>query len=83
MDKEAQPSRSAPGSRRRTTRDRPRRPHPVCEGLNGDLLSLTRNPGFRCVVNLSTEPIRLPAHGTALLASEPFDGSLLPPDTAI
>ena len=27
MDEEAQPSRSAPGSPRRTTRDRPRRPH--------------------------------------------------------
>jgi alpha-glucosidase len=34
-------------------------------------------------VNLSTEPIRLPARDTALLASGPLDGGFLPPDTAI
>ncbi len=35
-----------------------------------------------CVANLSGDPVGLPPHATVLLASEPLDGGLLPPDTA-
>jgi alpha-glucosidase len=67
-----------------------RRQHPALgdgdlawDGPDGDVLSLTRDPGFRCIVNLSTKPIRLPARDTALLASGPLDDGFLPSDTAI
>jgi alpha-glucosidase len=39
--------------------------------------------GVQCVVNLSSRPIRLPAHAELLLASGPLDGDLLPPDCAV
>ena len=40
------------------------------------------SPGFRCVVNLSTEPV--PLQGQVLLASGPLhDDGRLPPDTAV
>jgi alpha-glucosidase len=38
---------------------------------------------IQCVVNLSAQPARLPAHAELLLASWPLDGGLLPPDCAV
>jgi alpha-glucosidase len=38
---------------------------------------------LRCVANLSTAPVPLPAHAGILLASGPLDGALLPPDTTV
>ncbi|MGH3159958.1 MAG: DUF3459 domain-containing protein [Streptosporangiaceae bacterium] len=40
--------------------------------------------GIRCLVNLSAEPIALPAGADVLLASGPLgDARLLPTDTAV
>jgi alpha-glucosidase len=39
--------------------------------------------GVQCVVNLSPQPVRLPAHAELLLASGPLDGGLLPSDCAV
>ncbi len=47
------------------------------------VLSFTRQPGFRCVVNLSTRAIALPPHRDLLLGSQPLHGDRLPPDTAV
>jgi alpha-glucosidase len=44
-----------------------------------DVLAFARGPAFRCVVNLSADPVRL--DGPVLLASGPCPGGL-PPDTA-
>jgi alpha-glucosidase len=47
-------------------------------------LALARDPGFRCVVNLSGGPVPLPDGGTVALASGPLAaGGQLPPDTAV
>jgi alpha-glucosidase len=46
-------------------------------------LSFAREPGFRCVVNLSARAIALPAHREVLLASAPLDGGRLPADAAV
>jgi alpha-glucosidase len=57
-------------------------------------LVFTREPGFVCTVNTGSEPVALPAPGTPVLASGPFEldaeaargdqaGVLLPPDTAV
>jgi len=46
-----------------------------------DVLALDRGPAFRCVVNLSGEPLDVTAHGRVLVASGPCDGRLQP-DTA-
>jgi alpha-glucosidase len=46
------------------------------------VLSFTRDPGFRCVVNLGTAPIDLPA-GEVLLASEPLVDGELPVDATV
>jgi alpha-glucosidase len=41
------------------------------------VLSFSREPGFRCVVNLSARPVGLPAGERLLLASAPLvDGAL-------
>ncbi|SDN28981.1 glycoside hydrolase family 13 protein [Streptomyces wuyuanensis] len=47
------------------------------------VLSFGRSPGFRCVVNLTDDPVELPAHTEVLLASGPLDGDGLPGDTAV
>ncbi len=44
------------------------------------VLAFARGDGFACVVNLSTEPVPLPAHREVLLASGPVSQTL-PPDT--
>ncbi|MDG9718967.1 alpha-amylase family glycosyl hydrolase [Streptomyces sp. DH24] len=52
---------------------------PAREGV----LSFTREPGFRCVVNLSERPIALPAHTEVLLSSAPVRDGCLGTDTAV
>jgi alpha-glucosidase len=47
------------------------------------VLSFHRQPGLRCVVNLSSHPVDLPPHREVLLASTPLDGDRLPPDAAV
>jgi alpha-glucosidase len=46
------------------------------------VLAFAREPGFVCVVNLSTAPIELLAHTSLLLTSSPLEEALLAPDTA-
>ncbi|MDX6250754.1 MAG: alpha-glucosidase [Kribbellaceae bacterium] len=48
-----------------------------------DVLSFTRDPGFRCVVNLGAQPYDLPAESEVLLSSEPLDDGKLPGDAAV
>lgn len=47
------------------------------------VLSFTRDPGFRCVVNLGDQPADLPAGAEVLLASEPLQDGKLPVDAAV
>ena len=49
----------------------------------GGVLAFSRADGFTCVVNLAADPVPLPPHDGLVLASEPLDGSLLPPDTTV
>jgi alpha-glucosidase len=46
------------------------------------VLGFAREPGFACVVNLSDVAVALPPHESVLLASQPLDTTLLPPETA-
>jgi alpha-glucosidase len=46
------------------------------------VLSFTRRPGFRCVVNISNEPVDLPADAEVILASLPLTEGKLPVDAA-
>jgi alpha-glucosidase len=41
------------------------------------------DPALRCVANLSSAPVGLPANASVLLASGPLDDGLLPPDTTV
>jgi len=54
---------------------------------DGQVLAFARggdgDPGFACVVNLSTEAAPLPEHTGVLLASAPLATGALPPDTAV
>ncbi|NIK62368.1 glycoside hydrolase family 13 protein [Kribbella shirazensis] len=45
------------------------------------VLSFTRDPGFRCVANLTDAPVPLPTHQKVLLTSQPLTDNTLPPDT--
>ncbi|MGQ4332254.1 glycoside hydrolase family 13 protein [Streptomyces hayashii] len=47
------------------------------------VLALHREPGFTCIVNLSSEAYRLPTHATILLSSGPVEDGLLEPDQAV
>jgi alpha-glucosidase len=47
------------------------------------VLAFRRGPGLACVVNLSGEPVALPAGATVLLASGPLPGAAVPVDTAV
>jgi alpha-glucosidase len=47
------------------------------------VLSFTRDPGFRCLVNLSDQETDLPADAEVLLASEPLSGNKLPVDATV
>ena len=44
-----------------------------------DVLDFDRDDALRCVVNLSTEPVDVPA-GRVLLSSIPLEDGQLPPD---
>ncbi|NEB02583.1 glycoside hydrolase family 13 protein [Streptomyces sp. SID13726] len=46
------------------------------------VLALRREPGFVCVVNLSSEPYPLPSHTSVLLTSGPVQDGRLAPDQA-
>ncbi|GAA1005344.1 alpha-glucosidase [Acrocarpospora pleiomorpha] len=48
-----------------------------------EVLAFTRESGLTCLVNLGSEPVRLPPHETVLLASGPLEGEELPTDTAV
>jgi alpha-glucosidase len=48
-----------------------------------EVLDFARPGGFRCVVNLGPEPVRLPAAPEVLLASGPLPAGELPSDTAV
>jgi alpha-glucosidase len=50
--------------------------------MGDSVLSFAREPEFICVVNFGTAPVTLPDHQRILLASTPFDGGLLPTDSA-
>ncbi|MEE4418096.1 glycoside hydrolase family 13 protein [Streptomyces bugieae] len=67
-----------------------RRDHPALG--EGDLtwfdapagvLAYHREPGFACIVNLSSEPYELPAHEAVLLASGVVEDGRLAPDQAV
>jgi alpha-glucosidase len=47
-----------------------------------EVLDFTREPGFRCVLNFSTDEISLPVGSSVLLASAELPDGRLPPDTA-
>jgi alpha-glucosidase len=48
-----------------------------------EVLSFTREPGFRCVVNLSEHQIALPDHKEVILSSAPVHDGCLQSDTAV
>jgi alpha-glucosidase len=48
-----------------------------------NVLSFTRDPGFTCVVNFSTDPVPLPTHDEILLTSNDLVDGQLPPDTTV
>jgi alpha-glucosidase len=47
-----------------------------------NVLSFRREPGFRCIVNLSTSAVVLPGGAEVILASAPLAAGRLAPDTA-
>jgi alpha-glucosidase len=47
------------------------------------VLAFSRPDGLHCVLNISGEPVPLPAHDELLLASGALADGLLPPDTAV
>ncbi|WP_433016486.1 glycoside hydrolase family 13 protein [Kribbella sp. CA-294648] len=47
------------------------------------VLSFSRDPGFRCVVNLGDDPIDLPEYTAVLLSSEPLPDHKLPVDATV
>jgi alpha-glucosidase len=47
------------------------------------VLAFVREPGFACVVNLSTAPVPLPPHQAVLLSSVPLEADGLPTDAAV
>jgi len=53
------------------------------EPAASEVQDITREPAFRCVTNLSTRAIALPAGCQVLLAGGPLERDLLPPDTAV
>ncbi|MCH5676791.1 hypothetical protein [Streptomyces gilvus] len=46
------------------------------------MLAFRREPGFVCVVNLSTDPYQLPEHTSTLLTFGPIENARLAPDQA-
>ncbi len=54
----------------------------VWQEAGPDVLAFDRGEGFRCVVNLSSEPVPIEPHGELLLASDADAGEHLAPDAA-
>ncbi|MGC1282163.1 MAG: glycoside hydrolase family 13 protein [Streptosporangiaceae bacterium] len=52
---------------------------PSAEGV----LAFDRGASVRCVSNLSAASVGLPSHRAVILASDPLDGGMLPPDTTV
>jgi alpha-glucosidase len=50
--------------------------------LGPGVVAFRRGDDFACVLNLSAEPVALPAHDAVLLASGPLVDGAVPPDTA-
>ncbi|WP_406224142.1 DUF3459 domain-containing protein [Streptomyces canus] len=48
-----------------------------------EVLAFHRDPGFVCVLNLSTEPYQLPDDTSVLLTSGPVEDGVLAPDQAV
>jgi alpha-glucosidase len=69
--------REAIGIRRRRSHD-----GGVEVSRTGDVVSLTRADGFRCVLNMGAAPVAMPC-GTVLLASGDLPSGELPSDTAV
>ncbi|TCM46715.1 glycoside hydrolase family 13 protein [Kribbella sp. VKM Ac-2568] len=53
------------------------------EDAPAGVLSFTRDPGFRCVVNLGEQTIELPDSAEVLLSSEPLVDGKLPADASV
>lgn len=53
------------------------------EDAPAGVLSFTRDPGFRCVVNLGEQPIELLGSSEVLLSSEPLVDGKLPADASV
>lgn len=49
----------------------------------GHVLYFTREPGFGCLVNLSSDPVALPGGARVLIASGPLEDGKVPTDTAV
>jgi alpha-glucosidase len=47
-------------------------------GAHDSVLDFSRGSGVRCLINLGTTPVDLPAHDEIILSSGPVDGSRLP-----
>ena len=47
------------------------------------VLAFDRGASVRCVSNLSAASVGLPSHRAVILASDPLDGGMLPPDTTV
>jgi len=48
-----------------------------------EVLAFDRGGSVRCVSNLSAAAAGLPSHRAVILASDPLDGGMLPPDTTV
>ncbi|SDS68593.1 glycoside hydrolase family 13 protein [Actinopolymorpha singaporensis] len=55
----------------------------VWRDSDADVLAFDRGSSFRCVVNLGSEPVELPADAEVLLASAPLPDGKLPTDTSV
>lgn len=53
----------------------------VWDETDDDVLSFTREPGFRCVVNFGSQPVAV--EGEVIVASIPLEDGLLPSDAAL
>jgi alpha-glucosidase len=53
------------------------------DASNTDVLSFHRGDAFRCLTNLSSEPVDLPPQRCVLLASASIDSGRLPSDTSV
>ncbi|MET1006647.1 MAG: alpha-amylase family glycosyl hydrolase [Propionibacteriaceae bacterium] len=53
------------------------------EDAPAEVLSFTREPGFRCIVNLSDSPVEIPAGAEIILASAPVTEASVATDVAV